>query len=80
MSEKSNIQRMLDEQAAYQGKLAKDPVPDRGPARQEATRGPYEVAPHMKSYAPGDNTPAKRARQAAQDRARFGPPPKATRP
>jgi hypothetical protein len=39
-----------------------------------------EPAPHMRGYAPADNTPAVRARQAQEDRNRFGAPPKPTKP
>jgi hypothetical protein len=73
MSDKDVMQKALEDSAS---KYAPDPIPNRGPAMQEATRGPYEVAPHMRSYAGGnDTTPAERARQAEQDRNLSSVPP-----
>ena len=78
MSDKDVMQKALEDSAS---KYAPDPIPDRGPARQEATRGPYEVAPHMRPYAGGnDTTPAERARQAREDQNRFGVPPAPRKP
>ena len=82
MSEKSNVQRMLNEQADYQGKLAADPIPDRGPA-QSGPSGPPSLAkpvwnpPLAAAYR--DTAAATRARNAETDK-NLSTAPKATKP
>jgi hypothetical protein len=62
----SRIQRDLDES------LAGNQIGPKGPPK-------LSVPPHMSDYTV-DNSQAARARQAEQDRNRFGAPPKATKP
>lgn len=77
MSDESVMRKALEDSSS---KYAPDPIENRGSARQEATRGPYEVAPHMRPYAGGnDTTPAERRRQAEIDR-NLSTAPKATKP
>jgi len=67
MADKDVMQNALSDSA---NKYAPDPVPDRGPANP-AAEGPnlkIEPAPHMRSYAPADNSPAVRAQNAEIDR------------
>ena len=85
MSEKSNVQRMLNEQAAYQGKLAPDPKPNAGKAQQGPPNLKMDLPPHMSDPSLGggyvnDNAASVRAKNEAQDRARFGPPPAPKKP
>ena len=78
MSDESVMKQAL---ADSNNKYAPDPVENRGPANP-AAEGPnlkIEPAPHMRSYAPADNSPAVRAKLAERDK-NLGQPPKARKP
>jgi hypothetical protein len=67
MSDESVMKQALQDSAS---KYAKDPIENRGPANP-AAEGPnltIEPAPHMRSYAPPDNSAATRARNAETDK------------
>lgn len=79
MSEKERVQKMIDDS---DNRYYPDPVENRG-SGNPAADGPnlkFQVAPHMRGYAPPDNSAAVRAKHAEQDKNLHGAPPRPTKP